>query len=62
MLAEVKLNKADLLRLKGTPLPQDAALDELRLADVPKGTEVKPGQRIDPLIHYAGQVAVSFVD
>jgi len=62
VLADVKLNKADLLRLKGTPLPQDAALDELRLADVPKGTEVKPGQRIDPLIHYAGQVAVSFVD
>lgn len=62
VLAEIKLNKADLLSLKGTPLPQDAALDELRLADVPKGTEVEPGQRIDPLIHYAGQVAVSFVD
>ena len=62
VLAEVKLNKTDLLQLKGTSLPQDAALDELRLADVPRGTEVKPGQRIDPLIHYAGKVAVSFVD
>ena len=62
VLAEVKLNKTDLLQLKGTPLPQDAALDELRLKDVPRGTEVKPGQRIDPLIHYAGKVAVSFVD
>lgn len=62
VLAEIKLNKSDLLRLKGTPLPQDAALDELRLADVPQGTAVKPGQRIDPLIHYAGRVAVSFVD
>ena len=61
VLAEVRLNKNDLLHLKGTPLPQDASLDELRLADVPQGTEVKPGQRIDPLIHYAGQVAVSFV-
>jgi hypothetical protein len=61
VLAEVKLNKADLLRLKGTPLPQDAALDELRLADVPQGAEVKPGQRIDPLIHYAGRVDVRFV-
>jgi hypothetical protein len=61
VLAEVKLNKTDLLRLKGTPLPQDAALDELRLADVPQGTDVKPGQRIDPLIHYAGRVNVSFV-
>jgi hypothetical protein len=61
VLAEVKLNKADLLRLKGTPLPQDAALDELRLADVPRGAEVKAGQRVDPLIHYAGRVHVSFV-
>src|ERR1041385_3401188 len=61
VLAEVKLNRTDLLHLKGTPLPQDAALDELRLKDVPQGSEVRPGQRIDPLIHYAGQVAVSFV-
>jgi hypothetical protein len=62
VLAEVRLNKEDLLQLKGTPLPQDAALDELRLADVPQGAEVKPGQRIDPLIHYAGRVNVSFVN
>ena len=62
VLADIKLNKSDLLRLKGTPMPQDAALDELRLADVPRGTEVKPGQRIDPLIHYAGSVDVSFVN
>lgn len=62
VLADLKLNKTDLLRLKGTPLPQDAALDELRLADVPRGTKVLPGQRIDPLIHYAGRVDVSFSD
>jgi hypothetical protein len=61
VLAEVKLNKTDLLHLKGTPLPQDAALDELRLADAPRNAAVKPGQRIDPLIHYAGRVDVSFV-
>lgn len=61
-LAEVRLNKADLLRLKGTPLPQDAALDELRLKDVPHGAEFRPGQRLDPLIHYAGRVQVRFVD
>jgi len=30
------------------------------LKDVPQGTDVKPGQRIDPLIHYAGRVNVSF--
>ncbi len=62
VLAQVKLNKAGLAHLTGTPLPQDAALDELRLADVPEGANVRPGQRIDPLIHYAGRVNVSFVD
>jgi hypothetical protein len=62
VLAEVKLNRKDLQQLKGTPLPQDAALDELRLADVPQGAELKPGQRIDPLIHYAGRVDVNFTD
>ena len=62
VLAEVNLNRADLLQLKGTPLPQDAALDELRLADVPTRAPAKPGQRVDPLIHYAGRVNVNFVD
>src|SRR6185369_2422222 len=62
VLAEIKLNRGDLFRLKGTPLPQDAALDELRLADVPKGSSIKQGQRVDPLIHYAGRVNVSFSD
>jgi hypothetical protein len=60
VLADVRLNTADLLQLRGTPLPQDAALDELRLADVPQGKDVKPGQRIDPLLHYAGRARVRF--
>jgi hypothetical protein len=60
VLAKIDLNTNDLLNLKGTPLPQDANFDELRLKDVPSGTEVKPGQRIDPLIHYAGRANVSF--
>jgi hypothetical protein len=60
VLARVNLNTNDLLNLKGTPLPQDASFDELRLADIPSGTEMKSGQRIDPLIHYAGRVNVSF--
>ena len=60
VLATVDLNKDDLLHLKGTPLPQDAALDELRLKDIPQGTQVKPGQRIDPLLHYAGRSDVNF--
>ncbi len=60
VLARVDLNTNDLLNLKGTPLPQDASFDELRLKDVPTGTDVRTGQRIDPLIHYAGRVEVSF--
>jgi hypothetical protein len=58
-LVDLNLNVADLMQLKGTPLPQDAALDELRLKDVPRGTEVRPGQVIDPLVHYAGRTQVT---
>lgn len=60
VLANINLNPADLLQLKGTPLPQDAALDELRLKDLPHNGEVKQGQLIDPLIHFAGRVEVTF--
>jgi len=64
VVAEINLNKTDLRNLKGTPLPQDAALDELRLADVPSGGSeaAKPGQRLDPLLHYTGRVNVNFTD
>lgn len=62
LLAQVNLNKSDLLSLKGTPLPQDAALDELRLKDLPSGAERKPGTRIDPRIHFAGRTEVNFVE
>jgi hypothetical protein len=60
--AEVNLNRDALARLEGTPLPQDAALDELRLKDIPTGSEPKPGGRLDPLLHYAGRVDVRFVN
>jgi hypothetical protein len=43
-------------------LPQDAALDELRLKDLPPATELKGGGRVDPLVHYAGRVEVKIVD
>ncbi len=59
VLADIHLKLDDLLALKGSPMPQDAAFDELRLADVPEGTEVKPGDRIDPLIHFAGRTSVT---
>jgi len=61
-VAEISLNKDALLRLGGAPLPQDASLDELSLKDVPAGAEFKPGQRLDPLLHYAGRVDVNFVN
>jgi len=62
VLAEIELNKKELLQLQGTPLPQDASFDELRLKDVPQGTDVRPGQRLDPLLHYAGRAHVRFTD
>jgi hypothetical protein len=62
VVAEVRLNTKDLAELKGTPLPQDASFDELRLKDVPQGTVVKAGQRLDPLLHYVGRSHVTFAD
>lgn len=62
VVADVALNRDDLLKLKGTPLPQDAAFDELRLADVPTGVSVKPGQRLDPLLHFTGRSHVRFTN
>lgn len=60
LMAKVNLNIESLQQLKGTPLPQDAALDELRKQDLPKGTKVSEGQRLDPLIHYTGRTEVQF--
>ncbi len=62
LLVDLNLKIADLLDLQGTPMPQDAALDELRLRDVPKGTTLKPGNMIDPLVHLAGRTNVNFTD
>lgn len=60
VLVELNLGMRDLFELKGTPLPQDAAFDELRLEDVPKGVALKPGHVIDPLVHFAGRANVNF--
>ncbi|WP_254509094.1 hypothetical protein [Anatilimnocola floriformis] len=62
VVADATLNKDELLRLQGTPLPQEASFDELRLKDVPQGVEVKPGQRLDPLLHYVGRTQVKFAN
>jgi hypothetical protein len=58
----VSLNQkvGDLEDLQGTPMPQDAAFDELRAADVPVGTKLEAGKVIDPLVHFAGRTSVHF--
>jgi hypothetical protein len=60
LLAEINLGLEDLFALKGTPLQEGAGFDELRARDIPAGTTLKPGNVIDPLIHYAGRTSVSF--
>lgn len=60
VMAQVEIGIKPLMDLEGTPLPQDAAFDELRLKDIPSGSEVKKGQVIDPLIHFVGQTKVAF--
>jgi hypothetical protein len=61
-VVDLNLKVSDLLDLQGTPMPQDAAFDELRLKDVPKGTTIRPGNVIDPLSHYVGRTSVKFTD
>ncbi|HUF61278.1 MAG TPA: hypothetical protein VMN36_04325 [Verrucomicrobiales bacterium] len=60
VLAEVDLGLEDLFALRGTPLPQDAALDELRAADLPAAPSLSGAARLDPLLHFAGRCEVRF--
>ena len=62
VFVDLNLKIRDILDLQGTPLPQDAALDELRLKDVPKGTTLRPGNLIDPLVHLAGRTNINFTE
>jgi hypothetical protein len=59
-LVDLNLSVKDLLDLQGTPLPQDAALDELRARDVLRGTTLRRDSLIDPLVHFAGRTNVRF--
>jgi hypothetical protein len=61
-LVHLNLKIQDAENLKGTPLPQDAAFDELRARDIPPGGTIPPGQVIDPLVHYAGRTTVDFTE
>ena len=60
VLVDLNLKIADLENLRGTPMPQDASFDALRLKDVPAGTTLRPGSVIDPLVHFAGRTRVEF--
>jgi hypothetical protein len=61
VVAALHLNTNELFQLKGTPLPQEASLDELRLKDLPSSdAKSKPGERLDPLLHYTGRTEVEF--
>lgn len=62
VLVDLDLALPALFDLQGTPMPQDASFDELRLADVPKAVagRVDPAQRVDPLVHLAGRTEVRF--
>ena len=60
LLVDLNLKLGDLFDLQGTPMPQDAAFDELRLKDVPQGVTLKRGNVIDPLVHFAGRTNVNF--
>jgi hypothetical protein len=62
LLVNLSLKPSDLFDLKGTPLPQDASFDELRLKDVPSGSSTTTNGIIDPLVHYAGRTNVNFLD
>jgi hypothetical protein len=61
-VVDLNLKIADLLKLQGTPMPQDAGFDELRLKDVPKGLTIESGNVIDPLVHYVGRTDVRFTE
>lgn len=62
VLADVKLDLEKTKALGGTPLLQDASLDELRKKDVGAGQGSAAAVReiIDPLIHFAGRTRVTF--
>ncbi len=60
LMVDLNLKLDDVLDLKATPLPQDAALDELRFKDVLRSTAPRPGDVIDPLVHFVGRTNVNF--
>ncbi|SIN74229.1 hypothetical protein SAMN05444166_0577 [Singulisphaera sp. GP187] len=62
VLVDLDLNLEDLLSLKGSPLHQAAALDDLRRKDANGHSAGPATTEIDPLVHFAGRVTVDFTD
>jgi hypothetical protein len=59
-LVHLTLKPSELMALKGTPLAQDAAVDELRLKDVPGSSNITSDTVVDPLVHFAGRANLRF--
>jgi hypothetical protein len=63
VLANIGLSLAEIKALGGTPLAQDASLDELRRKDVGDSEAGSASaRRIDPLIHFAGRTRITIGD
>lgn len=62
VVARVVLRRADLLDLRGTPLPDGASLPESERSEVVADGRASPDQRLDPLLHLAGRIEVEFTD
>jgi len=60
IVVDLNLKIDDMMSLKGTPLPEGAAFDELRRKDVPAGVTPTAEQQIDPLVHLVGQTKTEF--
>jgi hypothetical protein len=60
-MIDLNVRVDDMLDLKGVALAQQAALDELRKADIQSGRTMERGGSTDPLVHYVGRTSVNFV-
>lgn len=58
-IVDLNLKLQDLLDLNGTPLPHDAAFDELRRKDAGEN-KMTADHVISPLCHYVGRISVRF--
>ena len=62
LMADLTLTMTDAMALRGSPLTQQANLDELRKADIKGHTETKQRGGIDPRIHLIGRTRLNLTD